>query len=430
MSESTSGHGGHGDGHLGHTQNRPSRFWPRRRMRVFGRAPAEARKWYAGAEQVSPGRAPASHPRQPLPPPGTSRRSTSAPPWPERTSCSSAPPASWARWCCPCCCATTRNVGRVYTLVRPGAGNTADERFFDKVAASPAFDPVRAEAVAGRLPRAVPAAEKIVPIPGDIGKPAVQLRPTPSSSEFAERRRPRRHHQLRRPGLVHPAARERAAHQHPRRQERPRGRAPRCARAWSTSPPATWPDAATATCGKTSPMVGYFPRNGEHATTRDFDPAEGEIEDCQRIIEQVRDRRPTTGSTSREFRELAADESLQASSAATPTTRTTLKLAVARERKIWIHERAAPSSAMERADPVGLDQHLHLYQVAWASRSSSTRPIGARGHRAARPSSRASFRYPFSGLERGLQHHRAPGLPGPQGPAPDRRRWPRAPRST
>src|SRR5580765_4931818 len=34
-------------------------------------------------------------------------------------------------------------VGRVYCLVRPGAGNTADERFFKKVATSEVFDPVR-----------------------------------------------------------------------------------------------------------------------------------------------------------------------------------------------------------------------------------------------------------------------------------------------
>src|SRR5205823_6972190 len=34
-------------------------------------------------------------------------------------------------------------VGRVYCLVRPGAGNTAEERFYKKVATSEAFDPLR-----------------------------------------------------------------------------------------------------------------------------------------------------------------------------------------------------------------------------------------------------------------------------------------------
>ena len=35
------------------------------------------------------------------------------------------------------------NVGRVYVLVRPGAGATPEDRFFDKIARSPVFDPVR-----------------------------------------------------------------------------------------------------------------------------------------------------------------------------------------------------------------------------------------------------------------------------------------------
>ncbi len=35
------------------------------------------------------------------------------------------------------------DVGRVYCLVRPGAGNTADERFFKKVATNEAFAPLR-----------------------------------------------------------------------------------------------------------------------------------------------------------------------------------------------------------------------------------------------------------------------------------------------
>src|SRR5689334_14060159 len=59
-------------------------------------------------------------------------------------------------------------VGRVYCLVRPGAGNTADERFYKKVASSPAFDPVRA--VHGDQFEAW-LQTKIVALPGDIGRP-------------------------------------------------------------------------------------------------------------------------------------------------------------------------------------------------------------------------------------------------------------------
>src|SRR4051794_4382914 len=35
------------------------------------------------------------------------------------------------------------NIGRVFVLVRPGAGSSAEDRFFRKVAGSPVFDPIR-----------------------------------------------------------------------------------------------------------------------------------------------------------------------------------------------------------------------------------------------------------------------------------------------
>src|SRR3984885_13169730 len=70
-------------------------------------------------------------------------------------------------------------VGRVYCLVRPGAGNTADERFYKKVASSEVFDPVREvhgdgfEAFRG---------PKIVAVPGDIGRPLCNF----TDEQFAE----------------------------------------------------------------------------------------------------------------------------------------------------------------------------------------------------------------------------------------------------
>src|SRR5205823_10819480 len=60
------------------------------------------------------------------------------------------------------------DVGRVYCLVRPGAGNTADERFYKKVASSEAFDPVRAQH-GGEFEAFL--RSKIVAVPGDIGRP-------------------------------------------------------------------------------------------------------------------------------------------------------------------------------------------------------------------------------------------------------------------
>src|SRR5436190_593517 len=70
-------------------------------------------------------------------------------------------------------------IGRVYCLVRPGAGNTADERFYKKVASSEVFDPVRAQHGSGfeDFLRG-----KIVAVPGDIGRPLCNF----GDEQFAE----------------------------------------------------------------------------------------------------------------------------------------------------------------------------------------------------------------------------------------------------
>ncbi|HYG66686.1 MAG TPA: SDR family oxidoreductase, partial [Anaeromyxobacteraceae bacterium] len=59
-------------------------------------------------------------------------------------------------------------VGRVFVLVRPGAGGTAERRFFDKIVPGRPFDPLRAAHGDGfeRFMR-----EKCVPIAGDVSDP-------------------------------------------------------------------------------------------------------------------------------------------------------------------------------------------------------------------------------------------------------------------
>ena len=57
------------------------------------------------------------------------------------------------------------DVGKVYCLVRPGAGNTAEERFYKKVATSEAFRPLRARHGDGTEAFL---RSKIVAIPGDM----------------------------------------------------------------------------------------------------------------------------------------------------------------------------------------------------------------------------------------------------------------------
>ena len=63
-------------------------------------------------------------------------------------------------------------VGKVYVLVRPRAGGTADDRFFGKVAASPPFRPLR-ERHGDRFDAFL--RQKCVPLPGDVTDPLLGL---------------------------------------------------------------------------------------------------------------------------------------------------------------------------------------------------------------------------------------------------------------
>src|SRR5262245_33017717 len=59
-------------------------------------------------------------------------------------------------------------IGKVFVLVRPGAGSSSEQRFFQKVVKSPVFDPIRARYGDGfeAFLR-----EKVVPLPGDAARP-------------------------------------------------------------------------------------------------------------------------------------------------------------------------------------------------------------------------------------------------------------------
>lgn len=64
------------------------------------------------------------------------------------------------------------DVGKVFVLVRPGTGGSAEARFFEKVAASRPFDPLRARH-GDRFERFV--REKCVPLAGDVSDPLLGL---------------------------------------------------------------------------------------------------------------------------------------------------------------------------------------------------------------------------------------------------------------
>ncbi|MCP4449146.1 MAG: AMP-binding protein [Myxococcales bacterium] len=233
-------------------------------------------------------------------------------------------------------------IGKIVALVRPGMGNTAEDRFFKKVATSPAFDPVRdryGEGFDAYL------RDKVLPVGGDIGRPLcnfgeedfevfekmggvdaiinsaglVSFTPSLESAIRINAKGARNCLDLARKldaSLVHIST---------------------CYVAGRRDGD-VWED---------EEVVGYFPRHDE-LVDDDFD-ADAEIADCDRVIEQVRDLAKDRRHISM-FRE-RAQKTLR-SQRRDPDDKATLKLSVARERKLWVHEKLT-EVGMKRADHWG-----------------------------------------------------------------------------
>ncbi|GAB4509740.1 MAG: hypothetical protein Tsb0020_26440 [Haliangiales bacterium] len=218
------------------------------------------------------------------------------------------------------------NVGRVYALVRPGMGNSAEERFFDKVAASPAFDPVRdtwGDGYDSFL------REKIVPIAGDIGRPACNF----DDAQFAA---------FEAAGgldlIINSAG---LVSFTPPLESALRINALGAKNVLDAARRANARLVHISTCfvsgrrdgdvWEDEPVIGYFPRRDD-LNTDEFSAAD-EIADCQRIIEQVRAQSNDRVHISR-FRELAAERLRE--QRRDPEDESNLRLAVARERKLWV----------------------------------------------------------------------------------------------
>jgi long-chain acyl-CoA synthetase len=252
------------------------------------------------------------------------------------------------------------DVGRVYCLVRPGAGNTADERFYKKVATSEAFAPVRAVHGDGFEDFL---RSRIVAVPGDIGRPLCNF----SDEQFAEFDRAGGLHAiLNSAGLVSFAPSLESALRINSMGAKNVLDAARTSGARlchvSTCYVAgkrdgdVWEDEA---------VVGYFPRGELRSTAgrpapgrrspgmtdlldRDFDPA-AEIADCQRMIDQARERSNDRQHIS-QFREKGAAALRE--QRRDPDDENDLKIAVARERKIWMND-VLTKLGMERAQHWG-----------------------------------------------------------------------------
>src|SRR5215475_13466772 len=297
------------------------------------------------------------------------------------------------------------DIGRVYCLVRPGAGNTADERFYKKVAISPVFDPVRAvhgERFEDFL------RSKIVAVPGDIGRPLCNF----ADEQFAEFDRAGGLSAIiNSAGLVSFA---------PSLESALRINAMGAKNVLDAARKAGARLCHVSTCyvagrrdgdvWEDEPVVGYFPRNEARDPSRgtrthdrphgelldrDFDPA-AEIADCQRIIDQAREQSNDRQHIS-QFREKGA-EALRAQRR-DPDDENDLKLAVARERKIWMNE-VLTKLGMERAEHWG-----------WTNTYTYTKSLGEQIILSDRtvPSTivrpavvESSIRYPFPGWNEGF----------------------------
>jgi long-chain acyl-CoA synthetase len=289
------------------------------------------------------------------------------------------------------------DVGRVYCLVRPGAGNTADERFYKKVATSEAFDPLRQRY--GEQYEAF-LRSKIVAIPGDIGRPLCNF----SDDQFAE---------LEKAGgldvIINSAGLVSFA---PSLESALRINSAGAKNVLDTARRAGARLVHISTCyvagrregdvWEDEPVVGYFPRSPAVASNeedelldRDFDPL-AEIADCQKIIDQARERSNDRQHIS-EFRERGA-QALR-DQRRDPDDDNDLKIAVARERKIWMND-VLTKLGMERATHWG-----------WTNTYTYTKSLGEQIilsdpnviSTIVRPAIvESSVRYPFPGWNEGF----------------------------
>ena len=290
-------------------------------------------------------------------------------------------------------------IGKVFCLVRPGAGNTADERFYKKVATSEVFDPVRD--VHGDQYEAF-LRTKIVAVAGDIGRPLCNF----TDETFAEVAQhggvdviinsaglvsftPSLESALRINAMGAKNVLDLA-----RKLEAKLVHVSTCYVAGRRDGD-VWED---------EPVVGYFPRSSaisrdygeeDELLDRDFDPI-AEMADCQKLIDQARERSNDRQHIS-EFRERGAESLRQ--QRRDPDDENDLKLAVARERKIWMND-VLTKAGMERA--------LHW---GWTNTYTYTKSLGEQviladasvASTIVRPAIvESSVRYPFPGWNEGF----------------------------
>ncbi|MBI4511071.1 MAG: AMP-binding protein [Deltaproteobacteria bacterium] len=277
-------------------------------------------------------------------------------------------------------------LGKVFVLVRPGAGSTSEQRFFQKIVRSPVFDPIREEH--GDAAEAY-LREKVVPLAGDAARPDLNFTP----EDFA--RFGKLDAVINCAGLVSFA---------PALDTALRINTLGVRHVLEVARKTSAAVVHVSTCfvagnrdgeiWEDEPVNGYFPRKGE-LTGDDFH-VDKEIADCERIIAQVKELADDHAHLSM-FRDRARqrlrDERRD------PDEPRTLKLAVARERKLWVSARLT-ELGMERA------KHWGWPNIYTYSKSLGDQVLAAAGdvnYTLVRPSIvETSVRYPFPGWNEGF----------------------------
>ena len=172
------------------------------------------------------------------------------------------------------------------------------------------------------------------------------------------------------------------------------------------------------------PVVGYFPRSSSitrdwdtqnELLDRDFDPA-AEIADCQKMIDQARERSNDRQHISRVPR---AGCTIAARSA--PRSRRRRRSQDRRRARAQdLAQQGAHRSRPRARAPLGLDQHVHVYEEP----RRADHPVRSHGRLDDRAAGgrREQRALSVPGLERRLQHDRAADVLDPEGPPQRARR--------
>ncbi len=301
-------------------------------------------------------------------------------------------------------------LGKLYALVRPGSGYTAETRFFQKIAKSRPFDPVHKTFGDGTEKYL---REKVVPLAGDVSRVNVGL----SDADLALLTKDGPLDViLNSAGLVsfNPSLESALRiNVHGVRYVLDLARATgakvvhvsTCFVAGRREGE-VWED---------EPLIGYFPRRPGHDRSDsagsalrkgDFDP-EAEIADCERLIEQTRQRAEDRAHLSM-FRDQGAERLRQ--EGRDPDDERHLKAALQREKKTWTAERLT-ELGMERAQHWGFtntytytksigDQLCALGALPESERKDGKKPVRVAIVRPAIVESAVS--YPFPGWNEGF----------------------------